>query len=110
MSHYMVEFKYGIDNIKGLVQKPENRTTLIRQSLESFNGKLHSFFYAYGEYDGVLIAEFPDSESCTAFLLMVTSKGGVAGFKTTVLIDPEEATRSMRRAGETKTNYRPAAT
>jgi hypothetical protein len=40
----------------------------------------------------------------------VTSKGGVAGFRTTVLIDPEEATRSMRRAGETKTNYRPAAT
>src|SRR5688500_17554902 len=37
MAHYMIEFKYGIDNIKGLVQKPENRTTLIRQSLESFN-------------------------------------------------------------------------
>ena len=35
MAHYMIEFKYGIDNIKGLVQKPENRTTLIRQSLES---------------------------------------------------------------------------
>ncbi|MBD0316839.1 MAG: GYD domain-containing protein [Nitrospiraceae bacterium] len=110
MAHYMVQFKYGTDNIKGLVQKPENRTTLIRESLGSFNGKLHSFFYAYGEYDGVLIAEFPDSESCTAFLLMVASKGGVAAFNTTVLIDPEEATRSMRRAGETKTNYRPAAT
>ena len=82
MAHYMIEFKYGIDNIKGLVREAQDNR--IRQSLKSFNGKLHSFFYAYGEYDGVLIAEFPDSESCTAFLLMVTSKGGVAGFKTTV--------------------------
>lgn len=108
MAHYMVQFKYSLDNIKGLVQKPENRTNLIRQSAESFGGRVHNLFYSYGEYDGVVIGEFPDNESCTAFLLMIASKKGVAEFKTTVLIDPEEAMRSMQRAGGTKTGYRPA--
>lgn len=108
MMQFMIQYKFGPDNFKALVQRPENRTDVVRQGVESFGGHLHSLHFAFGEYDGVLMAEFPDTESCTAFLLMVASKNGVTEFKTTILIDPEEARRSMRRAAETSTPYRPA--
>ncbi|MBP2315622.1 GYD domain-containing protein [Azospirillum soli] len=110
MMQFMIQFKFGPDNFKALVQRPENRTDIVRRGVESFGGRLHSLHFAYGKYDGVLMAEFPDSESCTAFLMMVASKGGVTGFATTVLLDPEEVRRSLQRAAETSTDYRPAAT
>jgi len=110
MGHYMVQFKYGPENFRGLVQNPENRTEMVRQAMEGFGGRLHAFFYTYGEYDGVVLAEFADGESCLAFCAMIASKGGFAASKTTVLIDPDEARRAFQRAGETKTSYRPATT
>ncbi|WP_448207178.1 GYD domain-containing protein [Azospirillum sp. sgz302134] len=110
MMKFMIQFRFGPENFKALVQKPENRTDIVRQGVEAFGGRLHSLHFAYGEYDGVLMAEFPDTESCTAFLLMVASRNGVSAFKTTVLVDPDEAHRSMQRAAETRTGYRPATT
>lgn len=110
MTQFMIQFKFGPDNFKALVQRPENRTEIVRQGVESFGGRLNSLHFAYGEYDGVVMAEFPDNESCTAFLMMVASRNGVAGFKTTVLMDPEEVRRSLQRAAETPTKFRPATT
>ena len=108
MAHYLVQWKLAADNIKNLVQKPASREDVVRQGMEPFGGKLHQFFFAFGEYDGALIAEFPDQESCTAFLMMVIAKGGAASFKTTPLITSEEARKAFQRAGETTTTYRPA--
>ena len=108
MAHYLVQWKLSADNFKSLAQRPENREDIVRQGMEPFGGRLHQFFFAFGDYDGALICEFPDQESCTAFLTMGIAKGGAAGFKTTPLIPAEEARRAFQRAGETKTPYRPA--
>ncbi len=103
MAHSMIQFQYGQEDIKALIQEPGNRAATVRQGVESFGGRLHSFFHAYGEYDGVAVAEFPDSESCTAFRMMVTSKGGAAAFRTTVLID--RCGRTGRTHGTTPPDY-----
>jgi Uncharacterized conserved protein len=108
MPHFMVQWRFTTDNFKSLVKNPDSRVDAVRNGMEPFGGKLHHYFFALGEYDGVLIAEFPDQESCVAFLSMVAAKGGATAFRTTALIAPEEGKRAFERAGQTANSYRPA--
>ena len=34
--------------------------------MEAFHGHMHQFFFAFGEYDGISIVEFPNNESTLA--------------------------------------------
>ncbi|WP_109117423.1 GYD domain-containing protein [Azospirillum sp. TSO22-1] len=108
MPHYMVQWQFSTDNFRNLVQNPDSRIDTVRKGIESFEGKLHHYFFAFGEHDGVVLCEFPDHERCVGFLAMVAAKGGATNFKTTVLLTPEEGRRAFERAGQTQTTYRPA--
>ncbi len=108
MPHYLIQWRFSPDNIRSLVKTPDSRVDIVRKGVESFEGRLHHYFFAFGKYDGVVICEFPDHERCVAFLAMVEAKGGVSAFKTTPLITPEEGMRAFQRASQTETPYRPA--
>lgn len=107
MPHYMVQFAYTADSLKAMIAKPQDRTAAARRIVEHFGGKLHEFFLCFGEYDGLVIAEFPDAESATASLMALNAAGGVARTKTTVLIGAEQAVTAMRQAGATASGYQP---
>jgi uncharacterized protein with GYD domain len=62
-------------------------------------------YYAFGEHDVVLIAEFPDNVSAAAIALTVAAGGAAKEFKTTVLLSVDEVLEAMRRAG--RAAYRP---
>ena len=54
-------------------------------------------FYAFGEWHGFAVVEFPDTESCAECSMTLAVGGVTAAFKTTVLIAPDEAGRAIRR-------------
>ncbi|WP_448187523.1 GYD domain-containing protein [Azospirillum sp. sgz301742] len=110
MAHYMIQWRFSADNFRSLVENPDSRIDTVRKGMEPFEGKLHQYFFAFGEHDGVIICEFPDHERCVGFLAMVAAKGGATAFKTTPLMTPEEGMRAFQRAGRTETAYRPALT
>jgi uncharacterized protein with GYD domain len=109
MPYYMTQWTYKDRQIEALVKNPHDRFTVVKRLFEDFGGKLHQFFLCFGEYDGILIAEFPDNTSATACLLTVAKAGGVENLKTTVLISPKEALKAMKQAKDAKTDYRPPA-
>lgn len=109
MTYFLVQFTYKDDQIKALLAEPQDRAAAVGQAVAAFEGKLHHFFFAYGEYDGVALMEFPDLDSANACLLTIIAGGGVASFKTTVLIEPEAALRAMRKAGSVQSGYAPPA-
>ncbi|WP_431856332.1 GYD domain-containing protein [Azospirillum sp.] len=108
MPHYMLQWRFSADNFRSLVQNPDSRAETVSKAIESFEGRLHQYFFAFGDYDGVIICEFPDQERCVAFLAMVAAKGGFTSFQTTPLLTPEEGLHAFERAGRTQTPYRPA--
>ena len=55
------------------------------QVIEAMGGKLESFYYAFGDYDVVGVAEMPDNASSVAFSMMINASGAVNA-KTTVLL------------------------
>src|SRR3954463_14642889 len=98
MTYFLVQFTYKDDQIKALLAEPQDRAAAVGQAVAAFEGKLHHFFFAYGEYDGVALMEFPDLDSANACLLTIIAGGGVASFKRRFLSDPGGALRVMRRA------------
>jgi len=76
-----------------------------KQFSSSFGGKLIGTWYAFGEYDLVSIAEFPDSVSVAATVLALTAGGALKAGKTTVLMTIDEGLKAMRKAGGA--DYRP---
>ena len=59
-------------------------------------GKLESFYYAFGDYDVIGIAEMPDNVSAVAFSLMINGSGVIQG-KSTVLLTPEEIDQATKK-------------
>ena len=105
MPHYMVQAAYTSESWGTQVANPQNVIDRISPVMSQFGGKLESAYYAFGEYDAVLIGEFPDNTSAAAFSLAVTAGGAIKNFKTTPLMTVEEGMEAMRKAGGS--GYRP---
>ncbi len=98
MAFYMIQVTYKDAAAKSLILHPQTREDAIAKTCKSLGGKLHSFFFAFGEYDVVSIVELPDNAAAAALALGIGSKGAVAKFHTTVLLTPAEGLEGMRKA------------
>lgn len=99
MARYMIQFSYTSDAIQNLVRNPHDRAAVVRGLAERWGGSLEAFYYTFGDYDGVAIAEVPDNVTMAAISMAVASSGAFKTFKTTVLIPMDEAVEAMRKAG-----------
>ena len=107
MAHYLLQASYTSQTIGDLVANPQDRSVPLRALIEQAGGTLHSFYYAFGDYDIVGIAEVPDNVTMAALAMAVGAGGALREFKTTVLIPMSDAVDAMRRASTV--GYRPPA-
>ena len=98
MAHYLLQVSYAANAVKAMVANPQNREDAVRKVVESMGGKLHAFYFALGEFDVVIIAEFPDNVSAAAVALATSATGALSKFETTVLMTPAEGVEAMRKA------------
>lgn len=59
----MVQFSYKSETVGKLIKNPEDRSIAVRNLIEQLGGKMLAFYYCYGDYEGVVIAEIRDSVS-----------------------------------------------
>ena len=105
MAMYLSRFSYTPETWARLVKNPEDRREAARTYIESVGGKLHGFWYAFGERDGVTLWEAPDNVSMSAVAIAIGSGGAVSNLETTVLVTVEETLDALRRAQDIQ--YRP---
>jgi uncharacterized protein with GYD domain len=67
MGFYLVQVAYKDTAAKTLIGHPQAREDAIGKACASVGGKLHSFFFSFGEYDVAMIAEFPDNATAAGF-------------------------------------------
>ena len=99
--HCLVQFRYRSEQAQAMIDAPSNRATVATAFVGAFGGKLLQLFFAYGEFDGIFIAEFPDRESMTAMLMAISGSGGYSAIRTTILFSMDEAMVAMRKASAT---------
>ena len=105
MALYLTRFSYTPETWARLSQKPEDRRDAAREYIEAVGGKLHGFWYAFGEYDAYSLLEAPDNVSIAAVAMAISGGGALSKYETTVLLTVEETMDAMQRSGEIQ--YRP---
>jgi uncharacterized protein with GYD domain len=108
MTLYLTRFSYTPETWARLAQKPEDRRNAARSYIEAVGGKLHGFWYAFGEYDAYNLWEAPDNVSMAAVAMAISGGGALSKYETTVLLTVEEAMDAMERARDI--GYRPPGT
>ena len=99
MPMYLSTFSYTPETWARMIQNPEDRRKAGSSYVESVGGKLHGFWYAFGEHDAFALWEAPDNVSMAAVALAITGGGALSAHQVTVLLTVEEAMDSMRKAG-----------
>jgi len=66
--------------------------------VEKLGGRIVNGFFAYGEYDVVLILEMPDEASAAALPVAAAGGGALRAIKTTLLITATEGVEILKKA------------
>jgi uncharacterized protein with GYD domain len=103
MPTYLWRASYNSEGTKGLVKDGgTKRRAAVQQMVEKAGGKLHAFYFAFGDADVFGIAEFPDNATAVAVSLAVNS-AGVVSLHSTPLVTPEELDAGVKKS----VTYRP---
>ena len=97
MPMYLTRFSYTAETWARLSQHPEDRRNAARAYIESVGGKLHGFWYAFGECDGYTLWEAPDNVAMAAVSLALSGGGALSKSETIVLMTVEETLEALAR-------------
>lgn len=98
MAMYLSRFGYTPDTWARMIQNPEDRRVAARAYIESVGGKLHGFWYSFGQHDGWTLWEAPDNVSMAAVALAIGAGGALSSIETTVLLSVEETMAALEKA------------
>src|SRR5687768_11703718 len=98
MPFYLTRFSYTPETWARLIKNPEDRRGAATQYIESVGGKLHGFWYAFGDYDAYSLWEAPDNVSMAATALAISAGGALSSLQTIVLLTVEDALAALQKA------------
>jgi uncharacterized protein with GYD domain len=97
MSKYLLQASYTPEGVKGLLKDGgSGRKKAVTELMQSLEGKLEAFYFAYGDTDVFCIIDVPEPSMAAAAALAVSASGAVR-CKTTVLITPEEMDKATKK-------------
>jgi len=102
---YLTRFSYTPETWARLTANPEDRRDAATEYIESVGGKLHGFWYAFGEHDAYNLWEAPDNVSMAAVALAISAGGALSSLQTTPLLTVEETLGALEKARSIK--YKP---
>jgi uncharacterized protein with GYD domain len=100
MPHFLIEAAYKDTAAKAMIANPQGRSDVIGKACQSLGGRLISLYFAFGDYDVIVIVELPDNQAAMALAMAVGASGALSKYRTTVLLSPDEAVGAMQKAKE----------
>ena len=98
MSKYAVFFTLKAEAIAQAMQQPSDRVAVVSKAVESAGGKLEAYYLMFGQYDGFVIVDLPDSRAAAASSLAVSSTGAFEHLETHELIEAEDVNPILEQA------------
>ncbi len=98
MPHYLHQVAYSREGWEALLAHPQNRIEAVRPAIEKLGGKIETAWFAFGEYDVVVITELPDNVSAAAISIAFAGGGACKAVQTTPLMSPEEAVAGLQES------------
>lgn len=98
MPLYLTRFSYTPATWAKLIKNPEDRREAATRYIEAVGGKLHGFWYAFGDHDAYNLWEAPDNVSMAATAMAISAGGALSSLHTTVLLTVDETVAAMQKA------------
>jgi len=95
---YLVKFSMTPEAWAKLIKEPEDRRETVGRLIEAVGGKLHGYWYAFGDHDGYVLGEAPNNTAMASALVTVAGSGAFRSLSTTVLLTVEETLDALRQA------------
>ncbi len=106
MPHFLHQVAYSREGWETIVNNPQDRVEAIRPAIEKLGGKIVTAWFAFGDYDVVVITEMPNAINAAAIAIAFAAGGACKAVQTTPLLSTSEAIEAMKKAKES--GYRPA--
>ena len=97
MPHFMTQVSYTDQAWQAFVSNPQNRFEALRPVFEKLGGRIVNAWFAFGDFDVVIISEFPDNISAAALAVAAAAGGACKSIKTTPLMDAAEGVEVLRK-------------
>jgi uncharacterized protein with GYD domain len=108
MPSYLLQANYTSEALATLVKKPQDRTAVIRATVEKLGGSLVGLWGSFGEHEIVLIIDMPDTVSAVAMKMAAFAGGALKSGVITPLFSPEEGMAAAKKAAGA--GYKPPKT
>jgi uncharacterized protein with GYD domain len=99
MAMYLTMATHTPETWARLLANPENRRAALSPVIEAAGGKLHGYWYAFGDTDVFALFEAPDDVTAAGLLVKVSSTGAFTKVSTTRLLTVEEILDALGRGG-----------
>src|SRR3954451_6297661 len=109
MPIFITQGRYSRDAIQGMTANPEDRAEAAGRLFEAAGGKILSYYVTLGEYDWLIVSEFPDHQAVSAAVLAAAGSGAVTDVRTTLAMTSAEAKGVFAASGKAARAYRPPA-
>lgn len=98
MAKYAILFTFKGETVKAMMDNPADRAAAAAGIIESAGGTLESYYIMFGSWDGICIADLPDSNAAAAVSLRVSGSGAFSQVETHELKTAEEFIGALRTA------------
>jgi uncharacterized protein with GYD domain len=105
MPMYLTKFSYTPATWARLIKNPEDRRVAAKRYIEGVGGRLHGFWYAFGDHDAYIVWEAPDNVAMAATAITISAGGALSSLQTTVLLTVEETLAALQKTSSI--TYRP---
>lgn len=96
MARYLYIGSYTTEGVRGLMKDGgSGRKEAVEKLISSVGGTLQGIYFALGEDDVYVLADFPDNVSGAAVSLAVGATGAFRG-RTVVLLEPSEIDEAVQ--------------
>jgi uncharacterized protein with GYD domain len=105
MPSYLVQVSYSSEALAALIANPQDRTEYVKKVAKKLGGKIIGAWFAFGDYDLVMVMEMPDNVSAAAIALASAAGGSCKTVKTTPLLTIKEGLEALGKAATS--GYKP---
>ncbi|HZP21402.1 MAG TPA: GYD domain-containing protein [Bauldia sp.] len=108
MAIYITRGNYSDHAFKGMLHHPEDRHDAVAKMFEAAGGKLVDYYITMGEYDFMVVSEFPNGVDALTALVVAAGTGGVRTLNTVAAYTTADAKKAESKARKIAAGFKPA--
>lgn len=98
MAYYLFQGTLTTSVWDEILKKPGDRIASLRPSAQTLGGSIVFGAYSFGDYDVMMVLQFPDDRCAGAFAMAAAGSTAFKTVKTTPLLSVEDSVAAMKKA------------